>query len=99
LNPVVGAVKVDVGDVYTPRMNGCCRVTRADATVPIPSSPKLLPHTSPWKAAATGEKEFSLTPSGLKLGMKINSSQAVASIEVPVPTSNGSGDVVDDSFH
>ena len=76
-------------------------LTRAEAMVPIPSIPKLLPHCSDWKARA-GETGTGIleSPLGLKFGMKMRApGQAVASMEVPVPTSNGSGDVVDDSFH
>ena len=72
---------------------------RADAIVPIPCIPKLLPHCSDWKARVPTGTAISLIPFGLKFGIKMKSAQAVASIEVPVPTSKGSGDVVDDSFH
>ena len=72
----------------------------------MPSIPKLVPHCCDWKASVPDGIGMGLIPSGLRFGMKIKLAQAVP--EAPLapiavvgeaPTWNGSGEVVDDSFH
>ena len=70
------------------------------------SIPKLVPHILDWKDWIAGGTGRGLIPSLLRFGTQTNRGQAWAvappdpAVDVGVtPKSNGSGDVVDDSFH
>ena len=56
------------------------------ACVVPPSTPNAFPHISDWKATAPAGTAIGWIPSGLRPGMRVKSTQAVASIAVPVPT-------------